>query len=59
MTSEARQDSSTVMTRTLAPFSFNVEKRKNSPTLNAINASAMSERKSMPSTTAAGTRSRQ
>ena len=47
----ASSASNSVMTTTLLPFFFSVEKRKYSPTLNAINASAMSEMKSMPSTT--------
>ena len=46
---EARQASSTVMTITFAPFRRSTSTLKNSPALNAINASATSERKSVPS----------
>ena len=53
---DARHASSTVITTTFAPFFLSVEKRKNSPVLNAINARAMSFKKSMPSTIFSGTR---
>ena len=58
-TTDARSASQTVMTMTFAPLFFSVEKRKNSPVLNAMNASAMSERKSMPSMMRCGIRPRQ
>ena len=47
------------MTSTFAPLFFSVEMRKNSPVEKAMNASAMSARKLMPSITPRGTRSRQ
>ena len=52
--SDATNDSNTVMTITFPPFFFSLLKRKNCPTPNAIKASAMSERKAMPSITCAG-----
>ena len=44
---------------TFMPFRFSVSSLKNSPVENAINASAISERKSIPSITLSGTRCRQ
>ena len=38
----------TVITITRMPFFFSVSMRKNSPTPNAMNASAISDRKSVP-----------
>ena len=46
---DAKHASSTVMTATFAPFFLIADIRKNSPVLNAIKASAISLRKSMPS----------
>ena len=53
---DARHASSTVITTTFPPFFLRVEKRKNSPVLNAMNARAISFRKSIPSTMSCGTR---
>ena len=53
---DARHASSTVITTTFPPFFLRVEKRKNSPVLNAMNARAISFRKSIPSTIFCGTR---
>ena len=46
---EAMHASRSVMTITPRPLFLSVESLKNSPTLNAMNASATSERKSVPS----------
>ena len=48
-----------LITTTFQPFFFRTEKRKNSPVLKAMKASAISDRKSMPSMTFTGTMSRQ
>ena len=51
---EASNASKTVMTMFLPPFFLRVESLKNSPVLNAINASAISARKLIPCTTPVG-----
>ena len=56
---DAMHASRSVMTITPRPLFLSVESLKNSPTLNAMNASAISEMKSMPSMTLAGIRFRQ
>ena len=56
---DATHASSSVMTITPKPLFLSVESLKNSPTLNAMNASAISEIKSMPEMTDAGIRFRQ
>ena len=53
-TMEASNASNTVITMFLPPFFLSVDILKNSPVLNAINASAISARKLIPSTTLAG-----
>ena len=50
---------STVITSTFPPFFFSESNRKNSPVPNAMNESAISGRKSVPSTILCGIRSRQ
>ena len=59
ISTEAMQASSSVIRITPMPLFFSVDRRKNSPTLKAMKASAMSEMKSMPSMICAGIRSRQ
>ena len=56
---DARHASATVITSTFAPLFFSTDNLKNSPTLKAMNASAISDMKSMPEITRAGIRSRQ
>ena len=56
---DAMHASRSVMTTTPRPLFLSVESLKNSPTLNAMNASAISEMKSMPPMTLAGIRFRQ
>ena len=55
----AASASKTVMITTFRPLFFSVSSVKNSPTPKAMNASAMSEMKSVPSMIDCGTRSRQ
>ena len=56
---EAMNASKIVSTTIFIPFFLRVEKRKNSPVLNAMNARAISERKSILSMTVTGIRSMQ
>ena len=54
-TSKDASNASKIVTTTfLPPFFLSVESLKNSPVLNAINASAMSARKLIPCTTPLG-----
>jgi hypothetical protein len=55
----ARSASERVMINVLSPFLLSEESLKNSPTLNAIKARAMSEIKSVPSMTVCGIRFKQ
>jgi hypothetical protein len=56
---EAKHASNNVIKMTFGPFFFSEEKRKNWPVLNEMNAKAMSDRKSIPSITVSGIKSRQ
>ena len=56
---EAARASKTVITAILPPLAFKVLNLKNSPMPNAINASAISDKKPIPPTTERGIRSRQ
>ena len=58
-TRDASNASNTVITTFFAPFFLSVDNVKNSPVLNAINASAMSAKKLIPSTTCVGITSMQ
>ena len=56
---EAHNASQTVITTVLTAFFLRILILKNSPTLKAMNASAISEMKSVPAITVSGIRSRQ
>ena len=56
---EAKTASNSVIHTTLIPLFFRTESLKNSPVENAMNASAMSDRKSVPSMMRCGTMFRQ
>lgn len=59
ISADAKNASARVMTKTFIPFFFNAESLKYSPVEKAMNARAISERKSMPSITFEGIRSKQ
>ena len=56
---DAKHASRNVISSTLTPLFFSVEKRKNSPVLNAMNAKAMSAMKSILSIRPIGIRFKQ
>ena len=56
MNTEARTASKTVIQTTFMPLFFKTGSLKNSPVENAMNARAISERKSVPSMIRCGTR---